>query len=230
MAPLSAVLPRLQASRAWALPLALVLTLAALPADARPSGSPRLPSPSLLQAPSLFLFQGASSAGADALGTPGSADEGLRPSLLAGEVGAGAVAALLSVPATLWTATWLGGLSSNLFLAAVPPLVLLAVVPPLAVTLAEVLVGNALAPGQARFSPAFWVTLGTHVLAVAAGVALGLSTQRFGDVALFTLAEAVLLPTAATLTVNTGAPQGTTYVRGPGLPPVLSVPVFSSRF
>ena len=26
------------------------------------------------------------------------------------------------------------------------------------------------------------------------------------------------------------APQGTTYVRGPGLPPVLSVPVFSSRF
>jgi hypothetical protein len=170
---------------------------------------------------------------------PGAAEGGVSWGLLGAEAGAGAGAALLATPVALWGAAGLGTLSNNLVLAAVPAVLLLAALPPLAVTLVELLVGNALAPGLARFQPAFWVALGTHVLAIAGGIALGLSVQRFGDVALFTLAEAVLLPVATTLTLNTGtrsAPPSAALLPGaPGggglpLPAAFSLPLLSTRF
>src|SRR5262249_44514392 len=66
-----------------------------------------------------------------------------------------------------------GGPAPTLSAAAPPPLLLAAVLPPLAVTLAEVLMGNALSPGHASFFPAFWAGLGTQVLALTASIVLG---------------------------------------------------------
>jgi hypothetical protein len=63
-------------------------------------------------------------------------------------------------------------------------------------------VGNLGAPGSARFQPAIWVALGVHVLAIVGAVAFGVATIDLGTVALFTLVEAVLLPSAVTLTMR----------------------------
>ncbi|AKI98491.1 hypothetical protein ATI61_122110 [Archangium gephyra] len=122
------------------------------------------------------------------------------------ELGTGAGAAVVAVPATLALSAWVGSLSSDLVLAAAPAMVLLLVVPPLAVTGAQWLVGNALQPGSVRFQPAVWVALGVHVLAVTGAVLLGATVDDLGDAALFTLVEALVLPTAVTLTMRATAP------------------------
>ena len=115
---------------------------------------------------------------------------------------AGAGATVVAVPAGLYLGTLLGALTNNLVLAALPPLLFFAALPPLAVTWAEWLVGNLGAAGTARFQPAFWVALGVHVLAIVGAVAFGVSTVSFGTVAVLTLAEALLLPAAVTLTMR----------------------------
>jgi hypothetical protein len=122
------------------------------------------------------------------------------------ELGTGAGAAVVAVPATLALSAWVGSLSSNLVLAAAPAMVLLLALPPLAVTGAQWLVGNALQPGSVRFQPAVWVALGVHVLAVTGAVLLGATVDDLGDAALFTLVEALVLPTAVTLTMRATAP------------------------
>jgi hypothetical protein len=85
-------------------------------------------------------------------------------------------------------------------------MVLLLALPPLAVTGAQWLVGNALQPGSVRFQPAVWVALGVHALAVTGAVLLGATVDDLGDAALFTLVEALVLPTAVTLTMRATAP------------------------
>ncbi|MFE8603639.1 hypothetical protein [Archangium violaceum] len=122
------------------------------------------------------------------------------------ELGTGAGAAVVAVPATLALSAWVGSLSSDLVLAAAPAMVLLLAVPPLAVTGVQWLVGNALHPGSVRFQPAVWVALGVHVLAVTGAVLLGATVDDLGDAALFTLVEALVLPTAVTLTMRATAP------------------------
>jgi hypothetical protein len=122
------------------------------------------------------------------------------------ELGTGAGAAVVVVPATLALSAWVGSLSSDLVLAAAPAMVLLLALPPLAVTGAQWLVGNALQPGSVRFQPAVWVALGVHVLAVTGAVLLGATVDDLGDAALFTLVEALVLPTAVTLTMRATAP------------------------
>lgn len=122
------------------------------------------------------------------------------------ELGTGAGAAVVAVPATLALSAWVGSLSSNLVWAAAPAMVLLLALPPLAVTGAQWLVGNALQPGSVRFQPAVWVALGVHVLAVTGAVLLGATVDDLGDAALFTLVEALVLPTAVTLTMRATAP------------------------
>lgn len=123
------------------------------------------------------------------------------------EWGTGVGAAVVAVPATLALSAWVGTLSSNLVLAAAPSMLLLLALPPLAVTGAQWLVGNLLEPGSVRLQPALWVALGVHVLAVAGAVFLGATVDTFGDAALFTLVEALALPTAVTLTLRATAPQ-----------------------
>ncbi|HEX8820354.1 MAG TPA: hypothetical protein VF794_10545 [Archangium sp.] len=122
------------------------------------------------------------------------------------ELATGAGAAVVAVPATLALSAWVGSLSSNLVLAGAPAVVLLLALPPLAVTGAQWLVGNLLQPGSVRFQPAVWVALGVHVLAVTGAVLLGATVDRLGDAALFTLVEALVLPTAVALTMRATAP------------------------
>jgi len=122
------------------------------------------------------------------------------------ELATGAGAALVAVPATLALSAWVGSLSSNLVLAGAPALVLLLMLPPLAVTGAQWLVGNLLQPGSVTFQPAVWVGLGVHVLAVVGAIALGATVDRLGDAALFTLVEALVLPTAVALTLRATSP------------------------
>ncbi|HYO53705.1 hypothetical protein [Archangium sp.] len=122
------------------------------------------------------------------------------------ELGTGAGAAVVVVPATLALSAWVGSLSSELVLAAAPAMVLLLALPPLAVAGAQWLVGNRVQPGSVRFQPAVWVALGVHVLVVTGAVLLGATVDDWGDAALFTLVEALLLPTAVALTMRATAP------------------------
>lgn len=122
------------------------------------------------------------------------------------EMATGAGTAVVAVPATLALSAWVGSLSSDLALAAAPAMVLLLALPPLAVAGTQWLVGNQLHPGSARFQPAVWVALGVHVLAVTGAVLLGATVDDLGDAALFTLVEALVLPTAVTLTMRVTAP------------------------
>jgi hypothetical protein len=151
---------------------------------------------------------------------------------------AGAGATVVAVPAGLYLGTLLGSLTNNLVLAALPPLLLFAALPPLAVTWAEWLVGNLGAEGRARFQPALWVALGVHVLAIVGAVAFGVSTLSFGTVAVLTLAEALLLPAAVTLTMRlTPGPPTALAPRAPEplagrepMPRVPSVPLVAFAF
>ena len=156
------------------------------------------------------------------------------PKLLAVQFGAGAAAAAISVPLTLWGANAVGTLSNNLFGAALPSLLMLWVLPPLAVTLAEVLVGNALG-ADAKFFPALWAALGTQLVAIVGGVLLGLYAGNPTHVALFTLGEAILLPTATTLVLGFSAQSATPPLSGVEratwrLPSVVSMPVLQGTF
>ncbi len=181
---------RADARRVWrgvspgvAVALALVLWMAPVTSRAAP-GSARL----LPEQPPVGMM----------------ADDPVR--WMALELGTGAGAALVAVPATLALGAWVGSLSSDLVLAAAPAMVLLLALPPLAVTGAQWWVGNRLRPGSVRFQPAVWVALGVHVLAVTGAVWLGATVDEVGDAALFTLVEALVLPTAVTLTMRATAP------------------------
>ncbi len=146
------------------------------------------------------------------------------------ELATGAGAAVVAVPATLALSAWVGSLSSNLVLAAAPAMVLLLALPPLAVTGAQWLLGNALGPGSVRFQPAVWVALGVHVLAVTGAVLLGGTVDRLGDAALFTLVEALVLPTAVTLTMRATAPvPPPTLTRVPERPRAVAEATLTSR-
>jgi hypothetical protein len=166
-------------SDAWVLALALVLWMVPMTARAAPESARLLPAGMMTEHPAKWM---------------------------ALELGTGAGAAVVAVPATLALSAWVGSLSSNLVLAAAPAMVLLLALPPLAVTGAQWLVGNALQPGSVRFQPAVWVALGVHVLAVTGAVLLGATVDDLGDAALFTLVEALVLPTAVTLTLRATAP------------------------
>ncbi len=132
---------------------------------------------------------------------------------LAIELGAGAGAAVIAVPATLWLASWVGTLSPNLVLAALPSFLLLAAIPPLAVTWAVWFASGASTARPGRFSPAIWATAVAHVLLVVGATLLGVAAQELGDAALFTLAEAIALPAVAVGTMHLSAPR-----RAPSLP------------
>lgn len=156
------------------------------------------------------------------------------PKLLGIQFGAGAAAAAITVPLTLWGASAVGTLSNNLFGAALPSLLMLWVLPPLAVTLAEVLVGNLFGAG-AKLFPALWAALGTQLVAIVGGVLLGLYSGNPTHVALFTLGEAILLPTATTLVLAFSEQSATPPLSGveratSRLPSVISMPVLQGTF
>jgi len=138
---------------------------------------------------------------------------------MAMEFAVGAGAAVVSVPVALLAGAGVGSLSSNLVLAAAPALLLFLALPPLAVAGLETWLGNRLSPGRGLFRPAIWVALAVHALAMGGAIALGASAYNWGDVALLTLAEAVALPAAVTLTMHLSRPS-----TPPPPPPALEAP------
>ncbi|HEX8436338.1 hypothetical protein [Archangium sp.] len=202
--------------------------------DARRAGGGSRPGLALALALALLVVPGASRAAPESarLLPEQPAETGVDNPLrwMALELATGAGAAVVAVPATLALSAWVGSLSSNLVLAAAPAMVLLLALPPLAVTGAQWLVGNALRPGSVRFQPAVWVALGVHVLAVTGAVLLGATVDRLGDAALFTLVEALVLPTAVTLTMRATAPvPPPTLTRVPEPPRTVAEAPLTSR-
>jgi len=118
----------------------------------------------------------------------------------------GVGATVVSVPAGLMIGSWIGGLSNNLAIAAVPSLLFFLLLPPLAVTWTEWLTGNLIEPGSVTAQPAFWVALGAHLLASVGGIAFGVWSFNFGSLAVLTLIEALVLPAAVTLTMSLSRP------------------------
>lgn len=155
-----------------------------------------------------------------------------RPVLLV-QVGSGVVAAAVTVPASMALGAWVGTLSGST-LSALPALLIAAVVPPVAVTLSAWLTGNWGGPERFRLNPAIWVTTGVSVASMVAAGFLGLNANEPGRVALYTAAQAVLLPAAAVGTLQwTAAPPPAQAALSPGeprLPKVPSVPVVQFAF
>lgn len=163
----------------------------------------------LVAASTVFSAQ-AQAAGSD-VPTPGAELERAAtaappaPPALAFQLGAGAGAAVVSVPVALLVAAGIGTLSNNLVLAALPSLVLLAAIPPIAVTWAVWLVGRLSGLEEQRTILAAAVTALVHIGCLVAGGYLGVSVGVPSRVVAFTLAEAALLPAAATLILRLGA-------------------------
>lgn len=118
----------------------------------------------------------------------------------------GAAAAAVSVPASMFLASWYGTMPRNLYAALVPTTLFFLVAPPLAVVGAEWLLAKRTG-AEMRFVPTWLVTTGLHLGAMLGAIALGASTRDLGQAALFTALEVVLLPTAATLTARMMGPK-----------------------
>jgi CubicO group peptidase (beta-lactamase class C family) len=118
------------------------------------------------------------------------------------QLAAGAAAAVLVVPLSLLVGRWVGSLASSTVLAALPALLVVAVLPPLAVVAAVAQACRRLEPGSPRLGGAVGVALGVQGLMLVGAVWAGVSAWRPGDMALLTLAEAVVLPAAVALRIR----------------------------
>ena len=114
------------------------------------------------------------------------------------QAGAGAGAALVSVPAALYLGAWLGSLSNSIIWSIVPSFLVMALVPSLVVAWMVTRIGDLFSPGTFRFWPTFGITLAVNILALVVGGVAGLSVGVFARVLVFTVAEAIVLPAAAT--------------------------------
>jgi hypothetical protein len=119
------------------------------------------------------------------------------------QFGAGAVAAVIFVPGSLYLGSWLGNLSNNLIGAAIPTLLCIGLIPPLAITLAEWLAGNWNTPGRYRFWPSFLVNLVVNGVSLAVAANWGLSIAVVERVVLYTIVQAVVQPAGTTLLMRT---------------------------
>jgi hypothetical protein len=115
------------------------------------------------------------------------------------QFGAGAVAAVIFVPGSLYLGSWLGNLSNNLIGAAIPTLLCIGLIPPLAITIAEWLAGNWNTPGRYRFWPSFLVNLVVNGVSLAVAANWGLSIAVVERVVLYTIVQAVVQPAGTTL-------------------------------
>jgi hypothetical protein len=125
--------------------------------------------------------------------------------LLLYEALTGVAAAAISVPVTLALSTWLGSLSSNLIVAALPSLILLVALPPLAVTGAVYWLASSF--DNARFQPAIWAALGVQVATVVVAALAGASSGNAAGYVALTGTGMILMPTAAILTMRLTRPD-----------------------
>lgn len=108
-------------------------------------------------------------------------------------------AAIGAVPLSLLAGSWVGTLSSNVVLAALPALLIVLLLPPLGVVGAQAWLGRRLEPARSpRWRRTVGMAIGVQVLVVVGAVGAGASARRLGDAALLTLMEAVVLATVVT--------------------------------
>jgi CubicO group peptidase (beta-lactamase class C family) len=108
-------------------------------------------------------------------------------------------AAIGVVPLSLLVGRWVGALSSNVVLAALPALLIVLIVPPLGVVGAQAWLGRSLGLARSsRWGRTVGLAVGVHLVVVVGAVWMGASARRVGDAALLTLVEAVVLATVAT--------------------------------
>jgi hypothetical protein len=132
--------------------------------------------------------------------TPGNEVSAPKPELHIGyHLGAGAAAAVVFVPTSLYLAEFFAHTSNNYIVAAIPMLLCLGLIPPIAVTVATVLAGNWKSPKRYRWWPAFLATLLINGISLPIASALGLSVGVASTVIIYTLVQAVVLPGAAVL-------------------------------
>jgi hypothetical protein len=106
----------------------------------------------------------------------------------------GVATTLVAVPSSLALAHTATILSPHLLGGGVPALLLMAFGPPLAVSATTTAISNYYELGQYRLWTSVVFTLPVHFGAMAAGIATGVWLADFGSLALFTLAESIVLP------------------------------------
>ncbi len=155
-----------------------------------------------------------------------------RPVLLL-QVGSGVAAAAIATPASIFLGQWVSSLTGSNYLGGLPALLMVVAVPPVAVTLSSWLAGNWGGPERFRLSPAIWVATGVSLAALVAAGFLGFNATEPGQVALYTAADAVLLPAAAVGMLQWTAAPAQPVSLAPGesrLPRVASAPVVRFEF
>lgn len=111
--------------------------------------------------------------------------------------GAGAVAALISVPVALYVGGWVGNLSNNVYVGLVSWLTVVSLLPSLAVTAAVVGIGNYYLPGAFPFWRVWGLTTVANMLATAVAWAVGVNVGMLGSIILFAICDAIVLPAVA---------------------------------
>lgn len=106
-------------------------------------------------------------------------------------------ATVLAVPASIGLANAMTRLSPELLGGGIPALLWLGLAPPFAAHGLAALAMNLHEPGRYNLWPSIFATLGVHFGAVAVGALSGVWLGNVSHMALFTLAEAVLLPSVA---------------------------------
>jgi hypothetical protein len=111
---------------------------------------------------------------------------------------AGAVTGLVFTPMSIYLANLLGNLSIDTPTVAVLALLPMGLIPPLAITTATWIAGNWKTPGRYKWWPSFLANLVINCVSMAVGASLGLSIGAFSRVLVYSIAQAVLQPSAAT--------------------------------
>lgn len=116
--------------------------------------------------------------------------------------GAGAAAAVVTVPASMLLGMSLGGISNNLYVAAIPAVFAWILLPPIAVTLVEWFYGRSIVPDSTRLLPGMLIAIGVNVAIVVASILLGVNARNFVQMLAVTGVSALALPLAVTMFIK----------------------------
>lgn len=112
--------------------------------------------------------------------------------------GAGAGAAVITVPASMFLGLSLSGLSNSLYPALLSGVLAWALLPPIAVTLVEWVAGRNFVPRSTRLFPAMFAGLGVNVAIVVASILLQADLRSFTHMLAIALTSAAAIPAAVT--------------------------------
>lgn len=112
--------------------------------------------------------------------------------------GAGAATAVIAVPAGLLMGMSLGGISNNLYVAALPAVFSWILIPPIAITLVEWVYGRSMLPDSTRLFPGMLLGIAVNVAIVVASILLGANARNFLHMLAITGVSAAAIPAAVT--------------------------------